>query len=61
MIQDPLARFFEHNNWANQTMLDVCLGLADEQLDAAPDPLTPWSVRHTLTHIVEAQLGYWCC
>ena len=36
MSENFLARLFEHNNWANQKTIEVCLTLTDEQLDVAP-------------------------
>jgi uncharacterized damage-inducible protein DinB len=53
-----LAKLIEHNNWANLQMIEMCLSLTDEQLDATPLPTSAWSIRHTLTHLVEAQQGY---
>ncbi len=53
-----LTKLFEHNNWANDELLAACAALSEEQLDAAPDPATEWSLRHTLSHLVEAQRAY---
>ncbi len=53
-----LARIFEHNNWANQKILQACSALSDEQLDAEPHSATKGNVRDTLTHLVGAQAGY---
>ena len=53
-----LESLFEHNNWANEQVIDACFGLTDEQLDSSPDPGSTWSVRHTLAHLVESQLAY---
>lgn len=58
MTENILARLFEHNNWANQKIMEVCLTLTDEQLDAPPRSATEGSIRSTLTHLVSAQHGY---
>lgn len=58
MTENILARLFEHNNWANEQIIQVCAGLSDEQLDAAPQSAALGSIRSTLTHLVAAQRGY---
>lgn len=58
MAENILARFFEHNNWANLEIIKVCSSLSDEQLDAEPHSATKGSVRLTLLHLVAAQQGY---
>jgi uncharacterized damage-inducible protein DinB len=58
MSENFLARLFEHNNWANQKIIEACLTLTDEQLDAAPQSATEGSIRSTLSHLVSAQYGY---
>lgn len=58
MTENILARLFEHNNWANQQIIQVCSDLSDEQLDAEPQSATMGSIRSTLTHLVAAQRGY---
>lgn len=58
MTDSLLVRFFEHNNWANQQVLDACLALSDDQLDACPLASTPWSLREALLHLMSAQRGY---
>lgn len=58
MTENILARLFEHNNWANQKIMEVCLILTDDQLDAPPRSATEGSIRSTLTHLVSAQHGY---
>ena len=58
-MTDPvLGRLFEHNNWANQMILDLCAGLTDAQLDAQPRSVTKGSIRKTLSHLVDAQQWY---
>ncbi|MFN8177774.1 MAG: DinB family protein [bacterium] len=58
MTETFLTKLFEHNHWANLRIIAACSALTDEQLDAAPQAGSSWSIRHTLTHIVEAQRGY---
>lgn len=58
MTDNILARIFEHNNWANQKILEACAVLTDEQLDAPPQSATEGSIRSTLLHLVSAQNGY---
>lgn len=58
MTENILARIFEHNNWANQRIMEVCATLRDEQLDAPPQSATEGSIRNTLQHLVSAQYGY---
>ncbi len=55
---DILAKLIEHNNWANDQLIDVCAKLTDEQLDAKPLAAFEWSIRHTLTHLVTSQHDY---
>jgi uncharacterized damage-inducible protein DinB len=58
MMVNVLAKLFEHNNWANLQIIQACLALTDEQLDAAPQSATEGSIRSTLSHLVSAQDGY---
>ena len=58
MIENILARLFEHNNWANGQIIEACTKLTDEQLDAPPQSATEGSIRSTLTHLVSSQHGY---
>lgn len=58
MTENFLARLFEHNNWANEKIIEVCLSLSDEQLDSPPKSATEGSIRDTLSHLVSAQFGY---
>ena len=58
MTENILARIFEHNNWANDQILQVCSTLSDEQLDAEPAGAALGSIRETLFHLVSAQQGY---
>lgn len=58
MTGNILARLFEHNNWANEQIMQSCAALNDEQLDAPPQSATEGSIRSTLSHLVSAQYGY---
>jgi uncharacterized damage-inducible protein DinB len=58
MSENHLARLFEHNNWANQKIIEACSTLTDEQLDAPPQSATEGNIRSTLLHLVSAEYGY---
>jgi uncharacterized damage-inducible protein DinB len=58
MTENFLAKLFEHNNWANQKIIEACSILNDEQLDALPQSATEGSIRSTLLHLVSAQDNY---
>lgn len=58
MTDNFLAKIFEHNNWANQKIIEACYALNDEQLDAEPHSVTKGNIRDTLTHLVTSQRGY---
>jgi len=53
-----LAKLIKYNNWASDKLIDACIQLTDEQLDAKPLPTFEWSIRYTLTHLVISQHGY---
>ncbi|MGD8633354.1 MAG: DinB family protein [Anaerolineales bacterium] len=53
-----LFRMFEHNNWANEKMIEFCGNLSKGQLDVNPKSTTRGSIRQTLVHLVRAQHGY---
>ena len=53
-----LEKLFEHNNWANNQIIQACFALSDEQLDAEPRSATKGSIRQTLLHLVTSQHGY---
>lgn len=53
-----LEKLFEHNNWANEKIIQACSALSEEQLDAEPHSTTKGSIRDTLLHLVSAQAGY---
>lgn len=57
-MTDALAEHaLAHGDWATATLLEACLGLDAEVLDATPGRAT-WSVRRTLRHLVESQCAY---
>jgi len=58
MTENFLAKIFEHNNWANQKIIEACSALIDEQLDTPPQSATEGTIRSTLLHLVSAQNGY---
>ncbi len=58
MTDNFLVKLFEHNNWANLRMIEVCSILSDEQLDAEPQSVTKGSIRLTLLHLVSSQQSY---
>ena len=58
MTDNFLEKLFEHNNWANQKIIEACSTLNDEQLDTPPQSATEGSIRSTLMHIVVAQYNY---
>ena len=53
-----LSKLIEHNNWANLRLIEACLELRNEQLDATPLPTSQWSIRRTLIHLASSQQGY---
>jgi uncharacterized damage-inducible protein DinB len=58
MTENFLVKIFEHNNWANQKIIEVCYALTDEQLDAEPHSVTKGNIRETLSHLVTSQRVY---
>ena len=58
MTETFLVKLFEHNNWANQKIIETCYALRDEQLDAEPHSVTKGNIRETLSHLVTSQRGY---
>ncbi|MCI0550021.1 MAG: hypothetical protein L0287_03625 [Anaerolineae bacterium] len=58
MTENFLEKLFEHNNWANQKIIQACSALNDEQLDAEPQSVTKGSIRQTLLHLVGSQASY---
>ena len=52
-----LPDFFKYNLWANLRLLDACIQLSDEQLDANMIG-TFGSVRETLMHLFSSEEGY---
>ena len=58
MTENFLEKLFEHNNWANRQIIQICLTLTDEQLDVEPTSATYGSIRKTLLHMASSQKGY---
>jgi len=58
MNDNFLVKLFEHNNWANLQIVQVCSALSDAQLDSEPQSVTKGSIRKTLLHLVTSQRGY---
>lgn len=58
MNENYLAYLYEHNNWANQKIIQACASLTDAQLDADPTSATYGSIRKTLVHMASSQKGY---
>jgi uncharacterized damage-inducible protein DinB len=58
MTENFLVKLFEHNNWANQKIIQACYALSDEQLDTEPHSVTKGTIRRTLLHLVHSQMGY---
>lgn len=58
MSESVFVKLLEHNNWANNQIIQACHGLSNEQLDAEPQSATMGSIRRTLIHLVAAQQGY---
>lgn len=58
MADNFLIKLFEHNNWANLKIIQVCSTLQDEQLDAEPMSATKGTIRRTLIHLVSSQQIY---
>lgn len=58
MTVDFLVRIFEHNNWTNQQIVELCCELSAAQLDAQPQSVTKGNIRETLTHLVSSQAAY---
>ena len=58
MTRNFLGKLFEHNNWANNKIIQACSALSDKQLDAEPQSATKGNIRRTLSHLVTSQRGY---
>ena len=52
-----IADLYRQNEWANIVLLDACRGLSEEQLDTTVQG-TYGSIRETLIHIVDSEIGY---
>jgi uncharacterized damage-inducible protein DinB len=58
MNDNFLVKLFEHNNWANLQIIQVCSALSEAQLDSEPQSATIGTIRTTLLHLVTSQQGY---
>jgi uncharacterized damage-inducible protein DinB len=58
MSENFLVKIFEHNNWANQKIIEACYTLNEEQLDSEPQSVTKGTIRGTVVHLVSSQEGY---
>jgi uncharacterized damage-inducible protein DinB len=58
MTDNILVKLLEHNNWANDQIIQTGYTLSDEPLDTEPQSATMGSIRRTLTHLVASQQGY---
>ena len=58
MKENFLEMLFEHNNWANEKIIQAGYALSDEQLDAEPHSVTKGNIRETMIHLVGPQAGY---
>ena len=57
MTDATLLRAVQHNNWANQQLLDFCADLTEEQRTWT-SPGTYGSIHDCLQHILGAESGY---
>lgn len=57
-MNDLITELYEHNRWANLTLLDSCKDLEDEQLDAADAVGFYGSIRETFLHLASAEGRY---
>ena len=53
-----MAKLLEHNNWANQLIIQACATLSEAQLNAEPPSAAYGNIHNTLTHLVRAQQNY---
>ena len=56
-LTDTLTTLFSHNLWANLSLLERCVELTSEQLDATVSGAFG-SIHDTLQHIVRAEQSY---
>ena len=57
-MDGALEEAFRAHAWATRRLLEFCQGLTPEQLGAARNDATGWSITQTLTHLVSAD-GYY--
>jgi len=60
MTEIFLEKLFEHNNWANQKIIQACFALSDEQLGAKPQSVTKGTIQRTLVYLVSSQHDFHC-
>jgi uncharacterized damage-inducible protein DinB len=53
-VNEGLVEMLRYHAWANRSLLDGCLDLTDEQLDARL-PVSSGPVHELLVHVVGAQ------
>jgi hypothetical protein len=56
-MSGALLELYRHKTWATLRLIEHCQGLADEHLDATIAG-TFGTIRETLRHLVEGELGY---
>jgi uncharacterized damage-inducible protein DinB len=56
-MNGALLELYRHKTWATLRLIELCQGLADDDLDATI-PGTYGTVRDTLKHIVDSEEGY---
>lgn len=54
---NTLDKMFEYNLWANTALLELCMGLTEEQMAVVVDGVYG-GIHPTLAHIVNAEGGY---
>lgn len=56
-LEPTLLEFFEYNHWANQKLMEICLGLSDESVTASM-PGAYGSIGDTFAHILKAESSF---
>lgn len=57
-MEKLISKIYEHNRWANLTLIDACENLTPEQLDSLDDVGFYGSIADTLNHLVSAEGRY---
>ncbi len=57
-MEELISKMYEHNRWANLTLLDACENLTTEQLESLDDEGFYGSIGETLNHLVSAEGRY---